>query len=249
LDIGKIRKGAIMETTTVDLEQAFWNDWNSSHRETGQGDVSHDQAAVIRAWFEKSGRKDYDILDVGCGSGWLCGQLTPFGRVTGTDLADEVLDRARARAPLVRYVAGDFMDLDLGQFDVVVSLEVLSHVADQPAFLAKIASHLRPGGLLMMATQNRPVLQNYNRIPPPAPGHHRRWVDAAELRALLGPKFEVRELFSISPKATVKPWRYVHSRTFKRLSRPFVGDRLVRYFEQQGFGWTLMALAEKKDCL
>ena len=53
------------------------------------------------------------------------------------------------------------LDFGVGQFDVAVSLEVLSHVADTQAFIDKIASLLKPGGYLMLATQNRSVLERY----------------------------------------------------------------------------------------
>src|SRR5690606_17852896 len=112
-----------------------------------------------------------------------------YGAVTATDLSDEVLSRAALRWPQARFIAVDFMALDLGEsrFDVIVTLEVLSHVRDQKGFIRKLASHLRPGGHLMLATQNRLVLENYNAVPPPAPGKLRRWVDKHELVDLLAP--------------------------------------------------------------
>jgi len=81
---------------------------------------------------------------------------------------------------------------------VIVTLEVLSHVEDQPAFVAKLATLLRSSGQLMLATQNGPVLQKYNRIPSPGPGQLRRWVDREELTALLSKDFQVIELFSVN---------------------------------------------------
>jgi 2-polyprenyl-3-methyl-5-hydroxy-6-metoxy-1,4-benzoquinol methylase len=128
---------------------------------------------------------------------------------------------------------------------VVVTLEVLSHVADQPAFIRKLASHLRPGGHLMMATQNRPVLQKFNNVPPPKPGQLRRWVDERELRALLEPEFEVLELFSVTPRANRGVMRWVNARQINRPIRLLLGDRVDRLKEAMGLGWTLMALARK----
>ena len=62
------------------------------------------------------------------------------------DLADEVIARAQARVPDARFVAGDVMTVDVGaDFDVVVSLEVLSHVEDQHAFLVRLRDWLRDG--------------------------------------------------------------------------------------------------------
>lgn len=106
------------------------------------------------------------------------------------------------------------MALDFGRekFDTIVTLEVLSHVFDQKAFINKLAGHLRPGGHLMLATQNRPVLQKYNSIPPPAPGQLRRWVNQAELAELLQPEFEPAEMFTVSPVARKGIMRLVNSR-------------------------------------
>jgi 2-polyprenyl-3-methyl-5-hydroxy-6-metoxy-1,4-benzoquinol methylase len=47
-------------------------------------------------------------------------------------------------------------------------------VADLQAFIAKVANLLKPGGYLMLATQNLPVPERYHRIPPPARDQLRR---------------------------------------------------------------------------
>ena len=145
----------------IETQQDFWNEWNSSTREGWVGEVSKRQARDVVTWLERLGRDDLDILDVGCGAGWLEPQLLRFGRVTATDLADEVIQRAAERHPDARFLAGNVMTLDLEPegFDVIVSLEVLAHVDDQPAFVSRIASLLRPEGMLMLATQNRSVLE------------------------------------------------------------------------------------------
>jgi len=39
----------------------------------------------------------------------------------------------------------------------VVTLEVLSHVSDQPVYLRKIAAILKFGSYLMLATRNEPT--------------------------------------------------------------------------------------------
>jgi len=235
------------DTVPMETQQRFWNQWNASAREHQLHDVSTDQADVVTGWLRRLGRHDLDILDAGCGTGWLCERLLPFGPVTGTDLSHEVLERAGKRLPEVRFVAGDFMALDFGAaaFDVIATLEVLSHVADQPAFIAKLAHHLRPGGYLMLATQNRPVLERYNRIPSPKPGQLRRWVDKDELRRLLAKEFDVLDTFSITPKANKGAMRIINSRTFNRPIRALIGQRLDKLKEAAGLGWTLMALARK----
>jgi 2-polyprenyl-3-methyl-5-hydroxy-6-metoxy-1,4-benzoquinol methylase len=165
------------------------------HSREGANDVSIDQAEFALRWLDAIGRSDLAIIDVGCGAGWMTPRLTPYGQVTATDLSDEVLARASERWPEVRFIPGDFMALDFGErcFDVVVTFEVLSHVADQAASVSKVHRLLRPGGLRLLATQSRPALER-NRIPPPRPGQLRRWVDRDELSAVLGVLFDTQEM-------------------------------------------------------
>jgi 2-polyprenyl-3-methyl-5-hydroxy-6-metoxy-1,4-benzoquinol methylase len=233
---------------TTEAQRRFWNHWNATARENGVGEVSNRQAEVVLSWLADLNCPHFDILEVGCGAGWFCPRLQEFGALTATYLSDEVLERARQRVPEARFVAGDFMTLDFGaaSFDVVVALEVLAHVADQPAFIAKIAAHLRPGGSLMLATQNRPVLERHNRIDPPGPGQLRKWVDRDELSALLEPHFETCALFAVTPRANRGPLRLLASHKVNRAARLVLGNRLERALESAGFGWTLMALALRR---
>ena len=232
----------------ISLQQRFWNRWNTSTREKSIDEVSTRQGKVICGWLSSLGRTDFDIIEVGCGAAWLSPQLAQFGRVTATDLADEVLERAKALVPEVAFVPGDFMSLDFGtnSFDVAVTVEVLSHVADQQAFVRKIASHLRPAGYLMLATQNRFVLQHFNRVPPPEPGQLRRWFDRREMRELLEHEFEVVELFSVSCKANRGVMRLINSRKLNIPVRALLGDRVERLKESLNLEWTLMVLARKR---
>lgn len=221
----------------VEAGREFWNRWNAESREHAQGVVSLDQARVVAGWL--SGRSGLRILDAGCGTGWMSERLLPFGDVTGTDLADEVVDRAAERVPGARFVAGDVMAVDVGaDFDVVVSLEVLSHVGDQHEFLCRLRSLLRPGGELLLATQNRPVLARFNRIAPPGPGQIRRWVDKAELGALLaGAGFELVEMRVATPQADHGLMRAV-----AKLGRVTHTSRVL---ERLGFGWSIMVRARR----
>lgn len=229
-------------------QTSFWNQWNADQREHHVADVSLRQAEVVLEWFGRIGRNDLDILEVGCGSGWFSPQLVRFGRVTATDLSDEVLDRSAKRWPSVSFTAGDFMALDFGKdtFDAIVTLEVLSHVFEQKAFIRKLASHLRPGGRLMLATQNRHVLEKYNAIPPPAPGQLRKWVYREELAQLLQPEFEPVEMFTVSPVAQKGVMRLVNSRKLNAPVRAVFGNRVERLKERMGLGWTLMSLSRKR---
>lgn len=232
----------------TELQRAFWNAWNASTRELKLSDISRDQGATVLRWLESASRNNMNILEVGCGAGWLCPWLKVYGHVTATDLSDEVLSRARQRVPDVSFIVGDFMTLDFApaSFDVIIALEVLSHVADQPGFVAKLASLLKPGGMLMLATQNRPVLEKHNVVPMQQPGQIRRWVDREELHRLLSAEMEVRELFSVTPTAKKGPMRLLAGRRAQRFWRTLTGRGMEAALAKAGLGWTLMALARRR---
>jgi 2-polyprenyl-3-methyl-5-hydroxy-6-metoxy-1,4-benzoquinol methylase len=230
----------------IHAQQAYWTSWNSSTREQRLTEISRDQREVVLAWLNGLARDGLDIAEVGCGAGWLCPSLLGFGKVTATDLCEDVIVRARLRHPQVAFIAGDFMELEFSDaaYDVVVSLEVLSHVADHSAFIAKIARMLRPGGTLILATQNRLTLERYNEVPPPGDGQLRRWFDREELSALLSAHFNVREIRAITPYSNKGLTRVIAGRIARKLMRMTPG-RIVERALAPEFGWTLMALAEK----
>lgn len=236
----------------VDVQQGFWNEWNGIFLGHQRGLISQRQAEVVRAWLERLGRRDLDILDVGCGTGWMCAHLAAFGRVTGTDLSDVVLQTAQRNLPEVRFVAGDFMTLALpdASSDVVVTLEVLAHVADQSAFLARIARLLKPGGRLMLATQNRFVMERWEGVAPRAHGQIRQWVSVRELRRLLDAEFVVAELFTVFPYGNRGILRVINSPRLNGILARYVGQqRLDRWKERVGLGHTTMALAVRRPVL
>lgn len=99
-------------------------------------------------------------LDVGCGAGLLCEPLARLGAsVTGVDAAAENIEVAKAHAAQsgldIDYRAGELSEQGLSKFDVVTSMEVIEHVADPAAFVAGLAAHLKPDGLMILSTPNR----------------------------------------------------------------------------------------------
>ncbi|RIV83945.1 bifunctional 2-polyprenyl-6-hydroxyphenol methylase/3-demethylubiquinol 3-O-methyltransferase UbiG [Aurantiacibacter zhengii] len=99
-------------------------------------------------------------LDVGCGAGLLCEPLARLGaEVTGVDAAEENIAAASNHAAgaglPIDYRHGEIGTLGLGHFDLVTSMEVIEHVEDKQAFIAQLAAHLAPGGLMVLSTPNR----------------------------------------------------------------------------------------------
>lgn len=94
------------------------------------------------------------VLDLGCGCGVpVARRLSPRYDVTGVDFSRVQIERARTLVPTATFKCADMTTLEFpdGAFDVVVCLFSIIHVpvAEQPAFLRRIARWLRPGGALI----------------------------------------------------------------------------------------------------
>lgn len=102
-------------------------------------------------------------LDLGCGGGLLAEPLARLGAaVTAVDAAAEAIavarDHAAAQGLAIDYRSGGVEQLAGETFDLVCSLEVVEHAADQPGFVHGLASALAPGGLMILSTPNRTAL-------------------------------------------------------------------------------------------
>ncbi|CAL9348721.1 Ubiquinone biosynthesis O-methyltransferase, mitochondrial [Streptomyces sp. enrichment culture] len=98
------------------------------------------------------------VLDLGCGSGVpVARALAAAGyRVTGIDISEVQIRRARERVPQAEFVHVDATAAAFGaaSFDAVVSFYALIHIplAEQPPLLRRIAGWLRPGGWFVATT-------------------------------------------------------------------------------------------------
>ena len=102
------------------------------------------------------------ILDIGCGGGLVAEPMARLGAtVTGVDASHRNIEVARIHAAqgglAIDYRQGTAEELLAAgeRFDVVLSLEVVEHVADPAAFLGACAGLVAPGGALFVATINR----------------------------------------------------------------------------------------------
>ena len=102
------------------------------------------------------------LLDIGCGGGLISEPMARLGaQVTGIDAVDRNVATARLHA------AGQDLAIDYRgttaealaeagqQFDIVLALEIIEHVADVDLFLQSVGRLTKPGGLVFLSTLNR----------------------------------------------------------------------------------------------
>jgi len=103
------------------------------------------------------------LLDIGCGGGLIAEPMRRMGfDVTAVDASSENIGTARAHADEqgleIAYRAATVEQLEAegaGPFDVVLTLEVIEHVADPEAFIRACSRLVKPGGIMIVATLNR----------------------------------------------------------------------------------------------
>lgn len=98
------------------------------------------------------------VLVDGCGVGMYVNALQPYGEiVAGIDIEHEHLEIAVDNAPAaaLSLAAAETLPFADGEFDLVLSHEVLEHVLDDRRSAAEIARVLRPGGRAVIFAPNR----------------------------------------------------------------------------------------------
>jgi SAM-dependent methyltransferase len=101
----------------------------------------------------KAFRPGGKLLDVGCGYGFLLQRARTRGMdVTGVELAES--ERQFGQRELQLDIAGSLDDVAGDEFDVICLFEVIEHITDPVDFVRTLSRRLRPGGLLVIGTDN-----------------------------------------------------------------------------------------------
>ena len=98
------------------------------------------------------------VLDIGCGNGVPATQeLALKHEVTGIDISEEQIARAKPNVPTAMFICGDAreIDLPLGAFNAIVALYLIDNIAreDYPALFRRFAELLRPNGRVLLSAE------------------------------------------------------------------------------------------------
>lgn len=147
------------------------------------GQIATYAAPEGQAFVERLGlRHGVRVLDVACGTGNTAVPAARAGaRVTGVDIAPNLLDQARKRAAAeglsIQFDEGDAEELPYrdGEFDVVISMFGAMFAPRPEQVAAELTRVAKPGGLIAMAnwTPEGFVGKSFRvtaQIAPPPPG-------------------------------------------------------------------------------
>lgn len=102
------------------------------------------------------------ICDLGCGNGHISGRLAKLGyEVKGIDASPSGIAIARRAYPSAEFVEALIdRDLSIGQFDLVISSDVIEHLYRPSDLLEATRAQLKPGGQILLGTPYHGYLKN-----------------------------------------------------------------------------------------
>jgi SAM-dependent methyltransferase len=168
------------ETNSRDFLRDEFNRW----AEAGRGEsMEQEHLPIVLPLLDRMRlAPDDNVLDVGCGSGWLAAlvaEQVPEGRVVGMDVSDEMVRRARRRndeIENVMFVVGEAGEIpwDAHFFSQALSVESAYYWPEPARGVREIFRVLREGGAAW-------VLINFYQENP----HAHQWKEALSVPAHL----------------------------------------------------------------
>jgi GT2 family glycosyltransferase/2-polyprenyl-3-methyl-5-hydroxy-6-metoxy-1,4-benzoquinol methylase/glycosyltransferase involved in cell wall biosynthesis len=141
--------------------------------------------------------KNKNVLDVASGSGFGSAFMAEVAHtVIGVDIAHEAVAYASSTylKSNLKFQQGSAIKLDFADasFEVVVSFETIEHLYEQEAMLAEIRRVLRPDGILVISSPNRPI---YSEESGEHNEFHVKELDFKEFDTLLKMQFKAVEYY------------------------------------------------------
>ena len=120
----------------------------------------------IKKYFKiKKNNTEYlrglNILDIGCGGGLISEPMARLGaKVTGIDASEKNINIAKSHSKQnnlnISYIKASPENLQkIEEFDVILNLEIVEHVADVSLYIKSCNKLLKSNGLMFTATLNR----------------------------------------------------------------------------------------------
>jgi len=166
------------------IENDNWNGKNPNHEETSRWNIIKNFIEAI-----KLNDTDSEILDLGCGRGWLANLLMNFGNVTAIEPVKAVAKYGKSLFPELNIAQGTSKKLikagKINYFDLIISSEVIEHIPDSKKndFIKSIYFILKPGGHLIITSPRKDAQQDWLKYSNPDQSVE-NWLYEKDLEAL-----------------------------------------------------------------
>jgi len=150
--------------------------------------------AIIRLMkIFSTNKNNTNILDSGCGRGWMAPFLSQYGKYTGVDFSDEGIKYAKLRHGHL----GDFFLLNdmnvipnswISKSNIIVSSEVIEHLHYHDDYIKELTSYLAHDGILILTTPNGNLWSVYSEYMHSTGNYMQpieNWITPAQLKELL----------------------------------------------------------------
>jgi SAM-dependent methyltransferase len=105
---------------------------------------------------------DARILDVGCGDGFHLKLLKQFGpkswQLEGIDMSDRAAEMGQRQGLQIHHGTVQTVDLPAASYDLALMIATIEHVDDPKAVLESVRHLLKPGGRVVIVTDNTDTL-------------------------------------------------------------------------------------------
>ncbi|OGY62910.1 MAG: hypothetical protein A2745_00280 [Candidatus Harrisonbacteria bacterium RIFCSPHIGHO2_01_FULL_44_13] len=213
------------------------NDLRNAWDEGGGSDIVVQGRAL--ALFHARVRKDFRILDIGCGNGFFAEQLRrdDFWEVFGYDAGDYATNERKKyfREFKVGNINFEMLPWPDDFFDAVSAWQVIEHLENPHHFIREVNRVLKPGGIFFLSTPN--IFNIFNRLIFLKSGDMPRWQEKNDHIALF-PK----GVF----KKTVLKYFNIIEKGFCKGEFPYGFFRKFRFPENEWFGKSIYYVLRKK---
>ncbi len=157
-----------------------------------------------------------EVLEVGCGEGRGIDLIIDKCKsYTAIDKIVPVIDQLRKKYPFGKFLRGNIPPLTQfsdNSFDRIFSFQVIEHIEDDHLFLSEINRILKPGGIALITTPNRPRSLSRN------PWHTREYT-AQELTDLAKKYFSGVEMKGITGNEKIQQYYERNKKSVDRIMR------------------------------
>lgn len=171
---------------------------------------------LLKAYVIARDFTEGDVLEVGCGEGRGIELLIQRAKTyTAIDKIEDAIAKLRVKFPAGKFYSGNIPPLvqfEDRSFDRVFSFQVIEHIENDRLFLSEISRVLRPGGIALLSTPNRPMSLSRN------PWHVREYT-AGELTALAQPFFTRVEMKGVAGNEKVMAYYDRNKKSVTRMMR------------------------------